>query len=561
MSKKQLALFIILFAVIFSLMVPSFARRVYFENTNKGAILSLDYESIRESFDNKKIPELLNDAKDKGIKTVTISIEDIKKDGISGFANDFDLALFIDAKNFSAEDAPLIKKAAKGSNLKYINLKGDFEDKLQGEVIINSLSRVIKENNLILVVSETKDQSANDIPSNGYNHIKESAGGRIIRCYDTSYSANKKIDPNLRFHQMLNSLKDRNTHFINLVPFEDNSASKKDNYYAMLSSVSLFTKEASDEGYILNDFEPDFNGYSTMLELNLALGFILCILLSYIMLIILFGNVCSIIKVIFSISSIVGFAFPFVMSYASELFYPLILAVVSSCFVISLSFYAVKKYSQKGFAFCLVLTLAVSLAGFFLRGFSLSAVLSGADYYLYFKTFRGVKLSLIIPVFYSAFAYVKIFGFSKPEIKKQINARGIILIFSGVILLFAAVFIYIMRSGNSIVSGIEINIRNSLDVLMGIRPRTKEFLIGWPCLWLFVWYKTNTKQDFIPLVLSLGVAILSSSVINSFCHVFTPAMSIYNRTVKGFILSVPIAILILLVNIMVCKLLKVNNNK
>ncbi len=558
MSKKQLALFIILFAVIFSLMVPSFARRVYFENANKGAILSLDYDSVKADFEDKKIPELLNDAKDKGIKAVTINIEDIKKDEVLNFTNGFDLALFIDAQKFRAEDIPLINKL---TNLKYINLKGNFEDKLQGEVIINSLSRVIKENNLILVVSETKDQSANDIPSIGYNHIKESAGGRIIRCYDTSYSANERVNPNLRFHQMLNSLKDRNTHFINLVPFQDDSASKKDNYYALLSSVSLFTKEASDEGYLFAGFKPDFNGYSTMLELNLALGFILCILLCYIMLVILFGNVGLIIKVILSISSIVGFAFSFVMPYAAELFYPLILAVVSSCFVISLSFYAVKKYSQKGFAFCLVLTLAVSLAGFFLRGFSLSAVLSGADYYLYFKTFRGVKLSLVIPVFYAAFAYVKIFGFSKPKIEKQINTKNIILILSGIVFLFAAAFIYIMRSGNSIVSGVEINIRNSLDVLMGIRPRTKEFLIGWPCLWLFVWYKTNTKQDFIPLVLSLGVAILSSSVINSFCHVFTPAMSIYHRTVNGFILSVPTAILILLVNIMVCKLLKVNNNK
>lgn len=556
MSKKQLALLIILFAVIFSLMAPSFARRVYFENANRGVILSLDYDSVKADFEGKKIPELLNDAKDKGIKTVTISIEDIKKDGISGFDNGLDLALFIDAQKFRAEDIPLINKL---TNLKYINLLGDFKDQLQGKEIINSLSRIIKENNLILVVSETKEQLANDIPLAGYNHIRESAGGRIIRCYDTSYSANEKINPDLRFHQMLNSLKDRNTHFVNLVPFEDDKASKKDNYYAMLSSVSLFTKEASEEGYIFSGFEPDFDGYRTMSELNLALGFILCILLCYIMLAILFGNAGLIIKIILAISSLAGFAFPFVMPYAAELFYPLILAVVSSCFVISLSFYAVKKYSQKGFAYCLILTLAVSLAGFFLRGFSLSVILSGADYYFYFKTFRGVKLSLIIPVFYSAFAYIKIFGYSKPEFKKQVNAKNIILMFSGIIFLSAAAFIYIMRSGNSMVSGYETNIRNSLDVLMGIRPRTKEFLIGWPCLWLFVWYRVNTKQSFIPFVLSLGIAILSSSVINSFCHVFTPVVSIYQRTVNGFILSVPIAILILFVNIMVCKILKVNN--
>ena len=91
---------------------------------------------------------------------------------------------------------------------------------------------------------------------------------------------------------------------------------------------------------------------------------------------------------------------------------------------------------------------------------------------------------------------------------------------------------------------------------MGIRPRTKEFLIGWPSLALFVWYVSKTKDRLIPFILSFGVAILAGSVLNSFCHVFTPAIFIYLRTVNGFLLSLPMCVISLILNKFVYKLLR-----
>ena len=53
--------------------------------------------------------------------------------------------------------------------------------------------------------------------------------------------------------------------------------------------------------------------------------------------------------------------------------------------------------------------------------------------------------------------------------------------------------IYLIRSGNvTEISATENLLRNSITNLMTERPRTKEFLIGWPALILFLYYIKNT---------------------------------------------------------------------
>ena len=85
--------------------------------------------------------------------------------------------------------------------------------------------------------------------------------------------------------------------------------------------------------------------------------------------------------------------------------------------------------------------------------------------------------------------------------------------------------------------------RNSIADVMAARPRTKEFLIGWPSLVLLVYYIKNTDIKLIRWGFAVASSILFASVINSFCHVFTAAGTIYSRLFNGLFVGAFVATL------------------
>lgn len=543
MTKKPFFISVILCIIIFTLLMPSFAKRIKYESINNGVVLSLDYSSLLKNSTEKDIYKFLHSAKEKGINTVSISSLHDENANLK----DFKLALFTDALSVNEKEIQKIKAFSEKGRIKYISISGEITN----SKLLNELIDLIKKNELTLVFRETQNQIAND---GGKELFLKDEISSLARCYDTSYSRNEKINPNLRSHQMQNSLKDRNTRFINLVPFEDKKADFNKNYYAMLESVELFNSQIVKLGYNLNNNSFDYSGYESNRSFNLALSFLLSVCLCYIIYLMLVGISCKFINLLFLVLAVIGSAIPYINCEFSQNIYPLLLCVVSSCFTITMILYCVRRFCECGFVKCLWLTFITACAAFVLRGYSLCAVLSGTDYYMYFSSFRGVKISLVIPPVFSVFAYIKLYGFT--GIKFNINIKNAIVLF--VISAFGIIcaYLYILRSGNSVASDFEINFRNTLDSLMGIRPRTKEFLIGWPSLALFVWYAKNTKQSLIPLVLVVGVGILVSSCFNSFCHVFTKVSFIYLRTLNGFLLSVPLCVLALLLNRIVYKILK-----
>ena len=90
------------------------------------------------------------------------------------------------------------------------------------------------------------------------------------------------------------------------------------------------------------------------------------------------------------------------------------------------------------------------------------------------------------------------------------------------------------------VSETELQFRNLLENLLIARPRTKELLIGWPCLLLFIW-SLRRHMNFLPLVFGLGMSIGLVSIVNTFLHIRTPFLLSLLRTgwgiLFGFILG------------------------
>ncbi len=115
---------------------------------------------------------------------------------------------------------------------------------------------------------------------------------------------------------------------------------------------------------------------------------------------------------------------------------------------------------------------------------------------------------------------------------------------AGLVSVFAVLcflILMIIRSGNFFVlpvSFIEISFRSVLEDLFLVRPRTKEFLIGYPFLLIaFMYVDAKISRMWIWFFNILG-SIALISVVNSFCHLHTPlSVSIY-RSVLGVVLGV-----------------------
>ena len=102
------------------------------------------------------------------------------------------------------------------------------------------------------------------------------------------------------------------------------------------------------------------------------------------------------------------------------------------------------------------------------------------------------------------------------------------------ILIFAiiavALIIYISRTGNEGPTSVyETMIRNLLDKILGVRPRTKEFLIGHPLMLALLYY--GYKDQYAPLL--LGAVIGQISIVNTYAHIHTPIMVSLIRTFHG----------------------------
>ena len=118
-----------------------------------------------------------------------------------------------------------------------------------------------------------------------------------------------------------------------------------------------------------------------------------------------------------------------------------------------------------------------------------------------------------------------------------------------VVLLAAAGRYYIQRTGHTSSAAVpvfELELRNRLERLLTARPRIKEFLIGWPCLMLFIW-SVFRRLRILPLLFGIGGTIGLTSVTNTFLHIRTPLAFNLLRTCYGLLFGLAAGIVALLI--------------
>ncbi len=209
---------------------------------------------------------------------------------------------------------------------------------------------------------------------------------------------------------------------------------------------------------------------------------------------------------------------------------------------------------------------ALAVAG----GLLTTAIGSNTTFMLRLEMFRGTKLSLLLPPVAAGFLFLGLVGlYPQPEAQgsgagpagKSILARGLeqlglflaedvtfiyVFLFS---LAAVAALVMVMRSGNFPtlpIPALELKLRAFLQQTLLVRPRTKEFLIGYPSLVLLVYWGARWRERiwtrWTALVLVVGASIGLVSIGNTFAHQHVPVSISLLRTVNGLVLGLPIGL-------------------
>ena len=486
----------------------------------------------------------------------------------NAYNNGFDVVLSMMVGSYSntayiSEIEELIEKY----DVKFLNLKKAYADQsacVFSEQNYKELCRVIEEKDLYLVLTEEQTQLSNQKPI-GYAEFIASADGKVLRAYETvdfdTTNAGATMSEK-RCSQIVNSVVDRNIRFVVINQLSNgtdtNGVKGEKTNIATANAIS----KLNEIGFNTNEYNTVYNNYTVNRTFTSAAAMLLMIFMGITMLEWLAGKKLIIFEIICAAGALLSIPFTYVAPERIILLYPTLFAIIAPCFAISVTMVFIKNMKEKlsGIWFG-VASVLVALGTLLACSVVQCALLGGLDYYINSLIFQGIKISLIVPIAYSMVAYPLIFNEGKEKISSKVikflNA-DIKVYWMLLAMGFGAVaLVYLIRSGNvESISGAESLMRDTITEFMPARPRTKEFLIGWPCLVLFLYYVKNTNVAVVRWILAVGSSILFASVINSFCHVFTSAGIIYSRMLNGVIIGAVVSVSLLIVNHIVLRIAK-----
>ncbi|OSX54489.1 hypothetical protein B7H16_06060 [Anoxybacillus ayderensis] len=176
-------------------------------------------------------------------------------------------------------------------------------------------------------------------------------------------------------------------------------------------------------------------------------------------------------------------------------------------------------------------------------------MLYGNEYMAYVGGgFRGVKLVYVVPLVAMILLVLpSIIGqplipFFKKLWKQPITIGHVVLS----MFILALLAYYVLRSGNTgTASAFELAARQKLEEWLYVRPRTKEFLLGFPA-YLLALFVINKQKKLGAILLIVGT-IGWLSIINTFTHLHIPLFISFIRTIYSLGLGFVIGIVLIYV--------------
>lgn len=218
-----------------------------------------------------------------------------------------------------------------------------------------------------------------------------------------------------------------------------------------------------------------------------------------------------------------------------------------------------KVFTVKGIIVKSILGLSVLVFISMIGGLYVSAMMSRTDYLIEVSYFRGVKVSLMLPMVAFVVTYLIKLGYRRnvreleettffmEDIKRfvTLDIKMYYLILAGT--LGGVLYIYLARSGHSSnieVLNIELIFRNWLENIFIARPRTKEIFIAFPALFAAIYFAARGYNRILfPFMLATVTGI--TSIVNTFCHARTPIYLSAARTLISFGFSLVIGLLVI----------------
>ncbi|MGM9671427.1 MAG: DUF5693 family protein [Oscillospiraceae bacterium] len=211
-----------------------------------------------------------------------------------------------------------------------------------------------------------------------------------------------------------------------------------------------------------------------------------------------------------------------------------------------------QKPTVKRYLAAVALCTAVTLWGCCYIG----AILSGSEYLLVLKLFRGVKLSQLtvyaFAILLLAFVLLHVPGNRLRADVQQFrreNSRNWTRKVVCVLAILAIVgIVYILRTGDGMLSTsvAEQRVRNWLERVLLYRPRTKEFLIAYPAI-AVAYCCAAHRSRLLTWLFGVFGAIGFASVANTFCHIRAHFLVSLCRTGIGLVIGLALGSVILLI--------------
>ncbi|MDO4481755.1 MAG: DUF5693 family protein [Bacillota bacterium] len=188
-----------------------------------------------------------------------------------------------------------------------------------------------------------------------------------------------------------------------------------------------------------------------------------------------------------------------------------------------------------------------------------AAPVSSIDYMLELDIFRGVKLAQLLPLAFFMLLFMlaalKMWGDKEKntleitDIKWALNYNIKMWMVLLAMVVGAAGFIYLARTGHESgieASSLELLVRNYLEEVLYARPRTKEFLVAFPAVMLFIYSMVRNMKIF-SFLFGLAGVIGFTSVTNTFMHIRTPMELGFARTGYAAVFGIVLGIMYILI--------------
>ena len=553
MKKRHIVFLVAALVPFVTLILPPLITRISYESKHTGYVTAIDLNDTATYYDRGGLYSALLAYKASGVTTAVL-----REDEGGGFNSSLlelsslaglDTALAVyggDEKSLTYEKN--LRNVFSRYPVKYLILMSAPTSQ-QGQIRTANtfdFAKYIDEYQLVLVLRENLTQVSNETPP-CFESCLSAAKGRVLRCYETLPAPGGGEDR--VFHQMMNSARDRNTEFLLIRQRTDMADTPEGNAVATQNAIKRFCAWMQRAGYTPGP-AGTLDGYTTNLHLVPGTAIVLMALMLIFMLYVLLGKSFVWLDWLIVVASVFASLLPNTFPKTAWI-YPMLFATISACFCYTLAVYSLQRLKDRLSAVaCCCSVVGISFVSLLACCSVLAAMLSGADYYLNILVFRGVSYTLVFPVLYAvvlSFAPSVQKSFASGTIKedalriaKRFRWYHPPIVIAGLFVLY----FYLLRSGNSSISYFETQVRNLLGEWSLARPRTKEFLLGWPLLVLFVLSEKHKMPRLLRWLFGIGSAVLFASVMNTFCHVFTDATTSALRTVNGLLFAIPLILIV-----------------